>query len=108
MTFEEFNKLLDCRIETTKQVLASKNAEYARKNDKLSNFKRAASLEQSTPEKALSGMLTKHIISVYDMIDDLEQGKNGKIETWNEKIGDTINYMILLEALINERFEGAK
>ena len=108
MTFEEFNKLLDCRIETTKQVLASKNAEYARNNDKLSNFKRAASLEQSTPEKALSGMLTKHIISVYDMIDDLEQGKNGKIETWNEKIGDTINYMILLEALINERFRSEK
>jgi hypothetical protein len=103
MTFEKFNELLNCRIETTKQVLANKNAEYARNDDKLSNFKRAASLGQCTPERALIGMLTKHIISVYDMIDDLDQNKVGKIETWNEKIGDTINYMILLEALINER-----
>ena len=113
----EFNKLLEWRIEQIKKVLEAKNAEYASDTDKLHNFKRAGAMENCSPEKALIGMWTKHIVSILDMMDELEAkcgtDKNtfpsfdpfAYVETINEKIGDSINYLILLEALIKERFE---
>lgn len=102
MTREEFNEIVETRIEHIKFTLTNKGREYAR-GDRLSNFKRAAALEKCTPEKALRGMLSKHLISIYDMIDDLEQDVHSPELIWKEKLGDAINYLILLEALIHER-----
>jgi hypothetical protein len=104
MTGEVFNELVERRIEDIKHTLTRKGREYAR-GDRLSNFKKAARLENTIPEKALRGMLSKHLISVYDMIDDLNNSIESPMETWKEKIGDSINYLILLEALLYERKE---
>jgi len=117
MNVEKFNKLLEKRIEKTRAVLDSKNKEYASDIDKLHNFKRASGMLQCSPEKALVGMWTKHIISLLDIVDKInkEDVKNGNtlickpgdvtIPLVEEKIGDAINYLILLEALIKERYE---
>ena len=48
------------------------------------------------------GMMAKHTVSVYDLIDDYEQGKAISKEMWAEKIGDSINYLLLLTALLEE------
>jgi hypothetical protein len=53
-------------------------------------------------------MLSKHLISVYDMVDDLNNHIESPMEVWKEKIGDSINYLILLEALLYERKEETK
>ncbi len=103
MTTEEFNHLVHDRTEKIIAILASKAAEYARE-DRLSNFKRAAAMMQVTPERALLGMLSKHIVSLLDMVDDLDHDRMNAPETWHEKLGDAINYFILLEGLIIERF----
>ena len=67
--------------------------------DRLYNFKRAAEISQTTPQKALIGMFLKHLVSVFDLAD-------GKLESTpamvNEKVGDAINYLILLEAILKE------
>lgn len=117
MNNEDWNILLKERLKKTKEIMASKNAEYASDKDKLHNFKRAGDMLRCSPEKALIGMWTKHIISILDMMDELEKkcGTNENtfpafdmvsyIETIDEKIGDAINYLILLEALIKERYE---
>ncbi len=107
MLQREFDKLLDNIIEETKRTLANKADEYASSKDRLHNFKFAAKLESTCPEKALRGMMTKHVVSVYDMIDAVNRGKVFPPEYAGEKLGDMRNYCILLEALLLERWEGS-
>lgn len=103
MLKKEFDKLLDEQFEIIKNVLSSKNKEYASKVDKLHNFKRAGKMLECSPEQALIGMLTKHIISILDIVDKIEKEKEYPTEKiLNEKITDSINYLILLKALIVE------
>jgi hypothetical protein len=103
MTNEDFNALLEDMIAKIRSTLGHKAVEYARGNDRLSNFKLAAALNQSTPEKALLGMLTKHVISVWDFVRDIDEGVVASEALWDEKLGDVINYCILLKGLIAER-----
>lgn len=108
MTNQEFDILLNSRIEKIKSVLQSKAKEYA-KTDRLHNFKIAAEINKQTPERALWGMFMKHFVSVKDLVDDLETIPilpNEKVI--DEKIGDAINYLILLEALFIERLKKAR
>jgi hypothetical protein len=103
MTNIEFEKLLAERLEKTRKVLGVKRAEYSSEKDRLHNFKSSAELQMATcattPVRELWGMAKKHIISVQDMVFSHEKPSNVKID---EKIGDTINYLILLEALFKE------
>jgi len=99
----EFNKLLKRRIALTNKVLESKNKEYATDLDKCHNFKRAGAMLGVAPEQALVGMWSKHLISILDIVDKINKQKVSK-EMLEEKIGDAVNYLILLEALIKERF----
>lgn len=102
MRTEQFEEVINNRIETCKSVLCSKAEEYAT-DDRLHNFKVAGKLQKCTAVKALGGMMAKHTVSVYDLIDDYEQGEAISKETWAEKIGDSINYLLLLTALLAER-----
>lgn len=101
MSPELFNTLVEQRTEKIRAVLGQKAGEYASDTDRLHNFKRAADLMRCTPEEALLGFLTKHIVSVIDMI---KADRDFHPEVIDEKIGDCINYFILLEALMKERF----
>lgn len=101
MRTEQFEEVINNRIETCKSVLCSKAEEYAT-DDRLHNFKVAGELQKCTAVKALGGMMAKHTVSVYDLIDDYEQGKAISQEMWAEKIGDSINYLLLLTALLEE------
>ena len=99
MTEKQFNAMLESRIDSIKSTLSKKSKEYSANGDKLYNFKRAAEVGRTTPSKALFGMLMKHIVSVLDMI---ESENDPTVYMVNEKIGDTINYLILLEAIFKE------
>lgn len=101
MDLMEFAVVVNARIDSIRKILGAKAQEYAF-GDRLSNFKRAAAMLENKPEEALLGMMAKHWVSVMDMIDNLGN-REFSLETWNEKIGDSINYLILLEALIIER-----
>jgi hypothetical protein len=79
-------------------VLDNKAKEYATE-DRLHNFKRAAEILHTTPQQALAGMFVKHLVSVLDLIEGLVLPTTQLI---NEKIGDAINYLILLEAILKE------
>ena len=76
--------------------------EYAADGDRLHNFKRAAHLQGKTPVGALSGMMCKHTVSIYDLIEGYEEGRAIEPELWDEKIIDSINYLILLRAVLKE------
>lgn len=100
MLIQNFDSLVDECLKQIKKVLTKKTAEYNLDKDRLSVFKRAGALQAETPEKALLGMLTKHIISIYDMVNSNEVYS---MERWQEKCIDSINYLILLLALESEK-----
>lgn len=104
MKTERFVSILNDRLNKCVDVLGIKANEYATE-DRLHNFKVAAELQNCTPITALAGMMAKHTVSVYDLIQKQEQGYIVTREMWEEKIGDHINYLILLSALVEEKFD---
>ena len=98
MKAEEFNEVLSYVVSHINSSLSAKAEEYATDNDRLRNFKIAASLTENTPKQAAWGMLVKHLVSISDMIQN-DQTKTYTPEMWDEKIGDAINYLILIRAL---------
>lgn len=108
MTDQEFENVVDAVLGHCKEVLTRKKAEYARGTDRLHNFKRAAAARNVTPEAALMGMKVKHDISVEDMVNDIAFDQSHPMAQWQEKIGDAINYLILLMALVIERKAGTR
>lgn len=104
MTANRFNEILETLIGKCASTLGAKSNEYATE-DRLHNFKIAAELQNCTPVTALAGMMTKHTVSVYDLIQKHENGEVVAKELWDEKIGDSINYLILLSALIQEEID---
>lgn len=102
MTTERFQKVLEDTCKSMDAVLRHKAKEYAR-GDRLSNFKKAAAAMSNTPEKACVAFWMKHVISINDLVNDLEAGRPVSMEMWEEKIGDGINYLVLLKGLVTER-----
>lgn len=104
MTTCQFEILLDKRIGKVRAVLASKAKEYATDIDRLDSFKQAAKLTGEKPAEALLGMLVKHWVSVRELVRVRYEYGTGYAtpDLIDEKIGDAINYLILLEALFAE------
>ena len=98
MTSERFEKLLDEQLELCRSVLCSKAVEYATE-DRLHNFKVAAAVQGNDPKQALAGMMAKHTVSIYDMC---ATGEDYPLILWQEKITDSINYLLLLNALVRD------
>ena len=101
---ERFNDCIDNRLNECKELLTVKSVEYRRNNDPYHNFNKVSKMRNKTPEEALSGMWAKHLCSILDIIDDIElHNKIPSKELLSEKISDNINYLLILEALIEER-----
>ena len=98
MTTEKFNRLTEDQINRSFDILCNKAKEYATE-DRLHNFRVAASLQGVTELQALAGMMAKHTVSVYDMC---SSGAEYPLSLWEEKITDHINYLLLLNAMVHE------
>ena len=101
ITQAEFNLVFEKQVERCEQTLQRKKKEYTGDSqDRLSAFKVAAALQGCKPERALAGMMAKHIVSLYDMCyADIE---TFDMTTWDEKITDSLNYQFLLKAIVEE------
>lgn len=100
MREDEFQKILKDRLSKIETVLGAKAREYALSGDRLHNFKLAARVTDQTPARALWGIAVKHLVSVIDLIEDRLSPTEAMVD---EKVGDLINYLILLEAILKER-----
>ena len=89
MNHEQFATLADNRLNHCRQVMVEKAKEYSRNGDRLHNFKRAADMDGTTPTRSLWGMWKKHLVSIADMIDDLDDGKVPSESMVAEKLGET-------------------
>ena len=112
MTNKLFNIIVDEVVKAIKGTLQNKSKEYASKTDRLNNFKHAGIKMRCPAERALWGMYAKHAVSMDDIVHNIAAGdiKTISQELVVEKIIDSINYHILLLALLydNSRIqEGA-
>ena len=104
MTREDFSRRVEKRIDLVRQTLLTKHKEYAKDDNVFRNFDEAAgglSLHGSSAE-VLWSYMTKHLVSIKDIVAD---NKPVDAAVVSEKIGDVINYLILLEAMLNEQGE---
>jgi len=99
MNGEVLGDIVEVQIKRSTDLLAKKNGNYNAGEDKLRLFGIAADLQSETRAQALAGFMSKHTISLYDMI---HSGASYTEEEWNEKITDHINYLLLLRAIVEE------
>jgi hypothetical protein len=106
MNTAQFNRVLRERLEETQKRLGAKAAEYAR-GDRLSNFKAIAAAQKLSPEKVCMTLMSKHWTALTDAVNDLsgEPSMLASPHFFDEKIGDIVAYLVLLDALIQERRE---
>ena len=102
MNFKDFERVTEERIGDCRGTLGCKGGEYATDRDRLHNFKVAAALLGVPAKQALWGMAAKHIVSISDMCMSPE---NFPLDLWDEKIGDAICYLLLLNAVVKEKDE---
>lgn len=102
MTIDQFNAVFETTVERCRKVLCQKAYEYAEKDDRLHNFHVASVLQGCDPASSLGGMMIKHVVSLYDLIRRRSKGEKITKELFEEKIGDTINYLILLTAILED------
>ena len=103
MTSEKFNEIVNTRVSKCRTILGLKAQEYA-PADRLSNFRQAGLILKTSKEKALAGMAVKHLVSLLEIVDELDN-KTPPQAQWDEKVGDLINYLLLLDACYYERVE---
>lgn len=100
MTYDDFEFLVKFRFSKCQETLVKKATEYATEGERLANFKRGASLLNTTPAHVAMGYGLKHLISVIDMVE-------GRLpvteEMMDEKFGDALNYLVLLEACLKDQ-----
>lgn len=112
MSIEEFNEIIEKRISLIKRTLAQKSKEYSTDDDKFHNFKSSVGMSfHKAPEKIAWEFMTKHLQSIKDMLEHVEiDGYNGHPSESHidEKIGDAINYLILIEGMLKERIKYGK
>ena len=95
-----YQEHIEDMFEHCKDMLLTKHTEYATEDD-FHNFNVAATLQNVTPQQALVGMMDKHVVSVHDLVNEHAEGREIPLEKWEEKIGDNINYLLILWAMVN-------
>lgn len=90
------------RLMNTNNILLVKGKEYVRGSDRHHNFRRAGEMERTNMPRALHGMLQKHIVNYYDMLDDIDKGIVHSDAMINERFGDIVTYFVLQESCIKQ------
>lgn len=103
MNHQTFKQVMESRFKSISAVLDSKAKEYSTDVDRLHNFKNLAAFMEITPLQACFHLLMKNFIALKDTV---AQDKDVDEAYWEEKLGDTINYLILLDALWKETKQG--
>lgn len=115
MRTERFNNIIEGIVDRSLAMLSKKNdaysgnADYDEKaraqDDRLRGVKTLAKISGVGAFAALRGVMAKHTMSVYDLIESADSGEIAALPIWQEKISDHINYLLMLEALVHERMD---
>lgn len=105
MTRKQFvQDVVQRRVQLIQDVLQSKTDEYAGQDDVFKAFTEALPLSFHDTKQAVAWeFMVKHLQSIKLIIE--ERAKKGKLpdeKLLEEKIGDAINYLILIEGMFKE------
>ena len=103
MTETEFYKIYDSAINRITNVVKCKHEEYGEDSDYFYNFNRGAEILGVPTAEVLAAYMTKHTVSVYDIIKEFSIGGKVSIPQVEEKITDMIVYLLLFEAMVREK-----
>ena len=111
MTRKQFvEDVVQRRVQLIQNVLQRKNEEYAGKDDVFKAFTESLPLSFHDTKQAVAWeFMVKHLQSIKMIIE--ARSKSGKIpdeKVLEEKIGDAINYLILIEGMFKEDMEPRK
>jgi len=96
-----FNGLLDRRMSELRVQLVNAGVKYGTEEDRFHNFNREAEIQRISREKSLVGNMSKELVGVLDMVDNFGKVIPSEAEV-DEKGGNVIKYMLLLEAMMKE------
>lgn len=105
MNTKKFNEIVLRRLDLVEETLTKKALEYAVDDNRLHNFNKGAAFTGKIREEVLLGFALKHWVSITDIIDNIKNNELPTKELLDEKIGDWINYMCLLEVSIIDRID---
>jgi len=115
MNSVEFDKQIQEMFDNCKNTLIKKGREYQSTanlgENVFANFQRGAQNVGTNQETVLYIYLNKHIDSISTFIKDMNSGKSitevqaALTEPLNSRIMDAINYLLLLNSMINEDLE---
>lgn len=97
MNSEQFNKEAIEFLDSIKERLTKKRGEYASNNNVFRNFDNAKGFfNNGTNKLALWNYLVKHLVSIKDYCENEQNLTNEQLE---EKTGDIIAYMVILNSM---------
>lgn len=103
MTHKEFDTILKSILNNIETTLSTKSNDYSTTHDKLYNFYLQARMQEVSPFESLQGNWAKHLASIRMGLDELKEGSRRRsLDWWYEKTIDSINYQILLLAMIQD------
>lgn len=108
MNTEKFNEFVDYALERAKETLTIKAGEYSTHDDRFSDFNKATGLSfHESREKVAWEYMCKHLQSIKNILNHVEIGVNGHPtkELISEKFKDSINYLLLIEAMIVDKID---
>jgi hypothetical protein len=94
MTNDEFLQFMQKEFDKLMKLQKIKSSEYTINNFD-ENFEIASKLLNASKEQTALYYMTKHIVSIYDII--LNKRNYDKLD---EKINDTIMYLLMINALV--------
>lgn len=100
-THDELAELQSEVFKDCTEILKAKNADYSRGEEALQAFKESAAKLDISPEKMLGGYMNKHFRAMWAYITDPERELAS--ESFDSRIKDIINYLVLLLAMKRER-----
>ena len=110
MTRKQFvEDVVQRRVQLIQNVLQRKNEEYAGKDDVFKAFTEALPLSFHDTKQAVAWeFMVKHLQSIKMIIEARSKGVLPDEKVLEEKIGDAINYLILIEGMFKEEMLPAK
>lgn len=100
LTEEGLRRICDRHLKSQYDSLMELIRSYSSDDDPLHVFRVSAELQGTIPRDALGGMMSEHIVRLFDMIrcpDEIP------MEQWDTVIVKIINHLILLKAMMAER-----
>ena len=100
---DEFQLFFKKKLSEIEELILIKSKEYVRNQNRLHNFETGAKFTGQTRETVLYGFLLKHLVSLQDIVKDIELGKLPTKKLISEKTLDIIIYNIILHYSIEDK-----